>query len=677
MLMRDWPGMIRRGLRKPPRVIVARMKAELRAELARFSASRYRHLKRAVLLKRLEAKSIDILWERLAQRPYFALCSSADLLHYDQLCPDSREKILVRAQDAAMHRVDLLGSGPVRLGSDIDWLKDFKTGLSWPARYFRDIEYTNLDRPSDVKIPWELSRLQWLIPAGQAYLLNGDERYAHKVRAILEHWIDNNPYAGTVNWACTMEVALRIFTWTWFFHVFNATPAWQDDGFREKFLRNLYLHVLFTENHIERSDVNGNHYTADAAGLVVGGLFFGEGVQAQHWTTMGWSILQEEIERQVYPDGVDFEASVPYHRLVTELLLLPALYRMKLGLPVGTNYRQRLESMAAFTAAYSKPDGSVPLLGDADDARVLPFGSQDINDHRYLVSLVAHASGSTVLPHDSEGSQEEVYWLLGPEILCVLPQSSASVQTVAFVHGGIFIMRNPCDHIFIDCGPLGLAGRGGHGHNDALSFEATLNGVNLITDSGAYVYTADYRMRNRFRSTASHNTPLIDGEEINRFIRPDYLWNLHDDAKPRMLLWQPGGDCDRFRGTHEGYARLPSPVTPLRSIELFHAIHKLRIVDEFTGDGEHDFEIPVHFAPGIEICVEHASSFQLRSKDRVFRLSWIAGGCWQVFIEETWISPGYGRRVASQKIVWRGRGKAHGMKLDVAIIPVTEAVIVA
>ncbi len=39
-------------------------------------------------------------------------------------------------------------------------------------------------------------------------------------------------------------------------------------------------------------------------------------------------------------------------------------------------------------------------------------------------------------------------------------------------------MRNNVDHVFIDCGPLGLAGRGGHGHNDCLAFEAVLQELN-------------------------------------------------------------------------------------------------------------------------------------------------------------------------------------------------------
>ena len=80
--------------------------------------------------------------------------------------------------------------------------------------------------------------------------------------------------------------------------------------------------------------MNGNHCTADGAGLAFAGLFFGQGRDPRRWQARAWSILCDEVPRQVYPDGVDFEASIPYHRLVAELFLLPALYREALGLDV-------------------------------------------------------------------------------------------------------------------------------------------------------------------------------------------------------------------------------------------------------------------------------------------------------------------------------------------------------
>lgn len=674
----DLIGKFKRALRKPPRVIAERIWQELRAEADRFiSPWRARRLNSARLLQELGFASMTDCWRTLAAKP-FASSMVGDTGQYVQVCPADQARILQAAERALAHQVDLLGSGLVSLGQTIDWHKDYKSGFDWPPAYFRGIEYSNLERPSDVKFPWEVSRMQWLMPAGQAYLLTGDERYALGVRQVLEQWMVANPYAHSVNWTCTMEVALRILAWSWFFHVFHDSQAWADEVFRTRFLRMLYLHGDFTARNLEKSDVNGNHYTADASGLVFAGLFFGERARAAHWHALGWQILNEEMAKQVFPDGVDYEASVPYHRLVLELFLFPALYRIKHGLDVPVEYRERLLAMARFTAAYSRVDGSVPLWGDADDARALPFGGQPINDHRYVLALVGTVFDDTQLLSFFSGDVSEVFWCLGEAAAHRLTQRKNAPEqpaSQAFSDGGFYIMRNDSDHVFIDCGPLGLAGRGGHGHNDALSFEAALCGVHLVTDSGAYLYTADYKARNRFRSTASHNTPIVDGEEINRFIRPDYLWNLHDDARPELIEWQTSKVYDRFRGRHSGYDRLHSPVRPVRTIELHHAAHRLEIQDEFTGVGVHEFAVPLHFAADVELREGGQNRFLVFKAGRCFALSWGGSMGWLASVEESDCSASYGCLSQNKKIVWRCHGKAAEVKLKVLIEPETKELV--
>lgn len=652
--MSDLLGKLRRGLKKPPRVIVERVWAMGRAQLERFRWPLRQRLTLSGLLAELGARDLDELWQVLAQRPYPAHTERVSREQLEALCPGDGAVLLARADAALRHEVDLLGSGPVALGQAIDWHTDFKTGLGWAPRYCQDIDYNNPERPSDVKSAWELSRLQWLAPAAQAYLLTGDERYAAGVREVLEQWIVANPCAWSVNWSCTMEPALRILTWTWFFRVFHDSAAWADRGFRERFLRALYLHVEYTERHIERSDINGNHYTADAAGLVVGGLFFGQGRQPQRWADSGWRILRGEMALQVFPDGVDFEASVPYHRLVAELFLWPAMHRLSLGLEVDPAYRERLLAMGRFTAAYSKPDGQAPLWGDADDARALPFGTQPLNDHRYLVALIGLSLQDPTLASGAGGSLGEIFWALGPDIATWLAQQTPVQPTSsAFEQGGFYVLRSPSDHVFVDAGPLGLAGRGGHGHNDCLGFEAVLDGAALVSDCGAYLYTANYAERNRFRSTAYHNTPQIDGEEINRFIRPDYLWNLHNDAVPAVQRWRDESTHSLLIAEHSGYRRLADPVTVRRAVLLDKAAHGLLVVDKLIGAGTHRVEIPLHLCEGVEVEPLDAQSLRLRAQGRSFRLEWRGDAALQLQQAPARLSPSYGRLVASTRLAWQ------------------------
>src|SRR5207244_299114 len=138
----------------------------------------------------------------------------------------------------------------------------------------------------------------------------------------------------------------------------------------------------------------------------------------------------------------------------------------------------------------------------------------------------------------------------------------------AFPAGGFYVLRSSRAHVMIDCGEVGMRGRGGHGHNDVLSLEIWLDGANVVTDCGAYLYTASREWRNRFRSTAFHNVVQVEDKELNRFIAPDSLWQLWYDAVPRDVAWRFGDTVDFFQGAHEGYARLLPPVTVVRKVWL-------------------------------------------------------------------------------------------------------------
>ncbi len=651
---------LKKILTKPPHIIVKRLIVEVASQSDRFFAPRReKAITEFRLCRKFSCDSTFELWSKVGEGkfPIFGEFSGGDESYVRQ-GSDELAGILSAAEQAMNFDVDILGSGLINLGENIQWNKDYKSGFDWPNNYIKSIGYNNPDRSSDVKMAWELSRLQWLIPVAQSFVLTGDERYSEFVKSIILHWIKHNPYAVSVNWACTMEPAMRVFVWCWFFHIFKESTAWDDAKFRFVFLKALFLHGDFIDRHFEMSDINGNHCTADAAALVTVGLFFSGSGKARKWHERGWDILQDELPKQVGNDGVDFEASIPYHRLVTELFFFPAIYREACGLNVSQGYKKRVVKMAEFTKAYMRPNGTSPLLGDADDARLLPLGTQEVGNHFYLYEWVGLLWDKNLLVDKLKGMSELV-WLISHDVLSQYNTSSHQDRerhSQAFHGSGYFVMRNEQDHVFIDCAPVGLAGRGGHGHNDCLSFELSLKGQNIISDSGAYVYTASYEERDLFRSTAYHSTPKIDGEEINRFISPGFIWNLKYDAIPNVYKWHRSKDSDVFIGSHDGYHRLKERVTPVRKIELYHNDHKLVIEDKIEGVGVHEVEIPFHLSKDVIIIGETNRSFNLKTTSGPFVFNWKSNSNWTVNIEDGFISESYGLKKARKVIVFRYKG---------------------
>ena len=227
-------------------------------------------------------------------------------------------------------------------------------------------------------------------------------------------------------------------------------------------------------------------------------------------------------------------------------------------------------------------------------------------------------------------------------------------------------MRQKDSHVFIDCGPLGLAGRGGHGHNDALSFEAWLDGAPLIIDRGSFVYTASFDQRNEFRSTFSHNTPCVDREEMNRF-DPENLWNMQNDAQAECMMWRSDPREDLFVGMHHGYRRLGVDVE--RQIRLEKESGILEIVDAIDGQGPHEVTIPFQLASGVS-AERRGAEVRLHSAERVFSVAGQGDG-WTLAIEPSSISPSYGVVQPSHRLVWKRSGLLPA-RLHVVIKPESE-----
>lgn len=69
--------------------------------------------------------------------------------------PDVEALAVDAADEICEHVFDLLGSGPVRLGKQIDWHVDFKTGHRWnPRQYFADVQPASYPGGYDIKVPW-------------------------------------------------------------------------------------------------------------------------------------------------------------------------------------------------------------------------------------------------------------------------------------------------------------------------------------------------------------------------------------------------------------------------------------------------------------------------------------------------------------------------------------------
>jgi hypothetical protein len=454
--------------------------------------------------------------------------------------------------------------------SDPEWRRDPRSNYEWPLDYHRDLKLQRSDG-SDIRIVWELNRLGHLLQLTDARAFLTE----------LKSWHDQNPYGRGPNWACAMEVALRAINILVAFENIRQSPDLDADSLHF-ILQLLQQHGVYIQNNLEFSHIaTSNHYLSDVAGLLWLGVMLPELRDAHSWRDFGLAELLREMDKQILPDGADFEASTGYHRFVTELLLYTFILCREHKIEIDAKYSRKLHQMLRYVKAYLRPDGFAPLIGDTDGGQVLALQQHRTDDHAYVLDIGAELFNDPSLKFPEQSSK-------------------------AFPDAGLYIMRSDDCYLCFNATGAGINGRGSHGHNDALSIEISARGRAFIVDPGTYVYTGDLKMRHVFRSTAYHSTVKIDDHEQNT-TEVDTPFVIGNEAQPRVLEWQSNAEYDKVVAEHYGYRRLTSPVTHRRTVTFDKKECSWLIEDEFFGDGEHEFEAWFHFNDGLQLDVQGAA----------------------------------------------------------------------
>jgi hypothetical protein len=160
------------------------------------------------------------------------------------------------------------------------------------------------------------------------------------------------------------------------------------------------------------------------------------------------------------------------------------------------------------------------------------------------------------------------------------------------------VLRRAGDYCLVSCGPNGAGGKGGHAHNDKLSFELVLDGREIMVDPGTYVYTADPGRRNRFRSTRCHNTVAVAACEQNELSGD--LFRLPDGVQIRHAQLQETANQIRFEG-EIGYA----DIVHCRTVAFDKAARRWRVEDRIECPRPRGGEVRFHLSPQV---VSHGSS---------------------------------------------------------------------
>jgi hypothetical protein len=181
------------------------------------------------------------------------------------------------------------------------------------------------------------------------------------------------------------------------------------------------------------------------------------------------------------------------------------------------------------------------------------------------------------------------------------------------------------------------------------------------------VYTSDFDARNAFRSTASHNTLQIDGQEQND-LKPDWIFRLFETSHAEHVSFRETPHFVEYTGRHHGYERFDPPVTHERTMRLSKTDGSLAIADQLTGRGEHTLCWHFQLAPGVAASVASATAIRLSNQERHWTMT-IPDGL-RVSILPSLYSPSYGVVTTCVAVDLTTRATLNGSRRwDFAILP--------
>lgn len=495
-----------------------------------------------------------------------------------------KEKIVAQAGEVFQNRFQYFFDRNYDLGPGPDWFLNPTTERrAEPTRHWCDISLFD-PNVGDIKFIWEPSRFAWAYTLVRAYTATGQDRYAEKFWSLFESWLEaNKPNMGP-NYACGQECAIRLMAMCFALYALSEANASTAER-RIKLITAIAVHADRIEKNINFAiSTRTNHSLTEAAGLYTAGLLFPQFKRSDHWLRLGKKVLTNEGLKQIYPDGSYIQHSMNYHRL----MLQDFLWVLRLAQLNSDSFCEQMVSRVAKAVEFlyqmqDESSGRVPNYGANDGALIIPLNNCDYLDYRPVLQAMNYLFNKTRL-YEPGAWDEDILWFFGPEI-SEAPVEARGRQSSECQHGGYYTLRNKNSWAMLRCHSY----RDRPGHADALHLDLWWKGINVLRDSGTYMYNCDEPWQSYFSSTPAHNAVTING--VNQMTKASrFAWFDWTKAKLVMHKSFESGFAKVMQGERYGYKRQGKNIVHRRSV-LSLADACWLVVDDILGSGVHDIRL--------------------------------------------------------------------------------------
>lgn len=427
---------------------------------------------------------------------------------------------------------------------------------------------------------YNLHYFEYLFKLAYEYSKGSNQnQYYNKFKDLIKNWIDNNPFAHGDGWH-PYTISLRITNWISTYQIFKDKII-EDDDFDKRFKESVYLQYKYLQRNLEK-DVLGNHYFENIKALIIGSDFFEDTKVKDKFKKE----LLEQLDEQILEDGMHFELSPMYHKIILEDLI-KITYWLK-DEPIYNQLISDIQKMIDTTYSFEESFGKTPAFNDSADGIS--------KDYKCLLEVC------------------EKHFMLSPQ------------NKNSFEKSGFYIVKDQNKKLIFDTGDICPTYLPAHGHCDALSFELSINSIPLIVNSGTYSYK-NGNWRDYFRSTKAHNTVSVSDQEQSQFWGSFRVAKRIKKVKRKQFIYK---DIQFYAGAYVSYHG-----TEHKRYIGYIGEDMIIVLDDVKVKSKDNINSHLHFIPGTNLDIQD-NTISLANGEDAIKI--ITIGTRKIDIEQGWYS---------------------------------------
>ena len=401
----------------------------------------------------------------------------------------------------------------------------------------------------NVEWTYQFNRHHELRHIAKLYNENGDERYPRAFNKLINSFIDQTKWpvrgtpefaqgGGSTNTWRTIEVGIRMTSnWPYAIFSFAKSPEVTDEVLEKIFMSIWEQAQRLIDNH-----TGVNWLIMEMTGLLHSGVLYPFLKDSDAWAKYALDTLSDQINKQVFPDGFQYELTTNYHYACLENYYKAMRLCNAMGYKFPSSIKNVLKKMNNIFPYLVKPTLHLPDINDGTNKKI----NQQMRD-----ALSIDPNNEVFKYFATDGAEGH------------LPD----YKSVGLYYSGFAVMRNGWDwdsvYMLFDGAHFGKA----HQHEDKLAIILTAYGQDMIDDIGGYAYDGS-QMRGYACSTYSHSTGIVDGGEQRRY--GVFKWNDGDIKKKSNFRFTIKDGYEIAESAYEdGYGKDFTPVVHTRRIIFF------------------------------------------------------------------------------------------------------------